>query len=544
MNLSWLWKVRDSRLYPLFLSVSSALLLGAGWPILPFPFLLFLGFIPLLYLEEEYAHKDKWGGLFGYAYLSFLIWNLLTTWWVINSTVSGAIMAFLANSFLMCIPFLMFSYTKRITNEWVGYVSLPAYWIAFEYLHMNWDLSWPWLTLGNGFASAPILVQWYEYTGVFGGSLWILAVNILLFLLIRNYMQERNYAYWPPILLFALPIIFSIITYFNYTDQGTDVEIALIQPNVDPFTEKFEGSPKFVSYEKQLNDMIELANMVITDNTSFVLFPETALARGYWENQLEEYPDISHLGQLVKLYPHLNIIVGIDSYVYYPDKKSAPATARFSEQIGYHDICNTALFISEKSKLETYHKSKLVPGVEQMPFPALFKILEPLAINLGGSTGTLGKQDYRSVFTNVSGISAAPVVCYESIYGEFVADFVRNGPGFIAIITNDGWWGNTPGHKQHLAYASLRAIETRKSIARSANTGISGFINQRGDIVRQTEWWKMDAISGVVKSNKIITFYVQWGDYIGKFCGILSVIIIGFTLYNTASKKWLLPKKN
>ncbi|MBY0424414.1 MAG: apolipoprotein N-acyltransferase, partial [Cytophagales bacterium] len=128
-------------------------------------------------------------------------------------------------------------------------------------------------------------------------------------------------------------------------------------------------------------------------------------------------------------------------------------------------------------------------------------------------------------------------VCYESIYGEFVGEYIKKGAGFIAIITNDGWWGNTPGHKQHLAYACLRAIETRKSVARSANTGISAFINQRGDIVRQTEWWKMDALSENLKANDRITFYVQWGDYIGKICILLTVLVIGYSIYYSIVKK-------
>src|SRR5574343_444659 len=73
-------------------------------------------------------------------------------------------------------------------------------------------------------------------------------------------------------------------------------------------------------------------------------------------------------------------------------------------------------------------------------------------------------------------LKLAPAVCYESVYGDFMAKYIRSGAEVICIITNDGWWGNTPGHRQHLAYAKLRAIETRKQIIRSANTGISCFV--------------------------------------------------------------------
>ncbi|MFN6947122.1 MAG: nitrilase-related carbon-nitrogen hydrolase, partial [Cytophagaceae bacterium] len=134
------------------------------------------------------------------------------------------------------------------------------------------------------------------------------------------------------------------------------------------------------------------------------------------------------------------------------------------------------------------------------------------------------------VFFNSAGIGAAPVICYESIYGEFVSDYVKNGATFIAIITNDAWWGNTPGHRQHLQYASLRAIETRKSVARSANTGISGFINQRGDILAASEYWVQDAMKGTIMSNDILTFYTKHGDFLAKGSPYLAILLIGYTV--------------
>ncbi|MEO8795646.1 MAG: apolipoprotein N-acyltransferase, partial [Daejeonella sp.] len=132
----------------------------------------------------------------------------------------------------------------------------------------------------------------------------------------------------------------------------------------------------------------------------------------------------------------------------------------------------------------------------------------------GGSTGGYGKQDEPSVFYSQSGIGAAPVICYESIWGAYVGDYVKKGAQFIAIVTNDAWWGNTSGKDQHLQYAKLRAIETRRWVARSANTGISAFINQRGDIVKQSKWWTATALKADINLNDEITFYVETGDYI------------------------------
>ena len=182
--------------------------------------------------------------------------------------------------------------------------------------------------------------------------------------------------------------------------------------------------------------------------------------------------------------------------------------------------------IENSAKLQFYHKSKLVAGAEQFPFASALSFLKPLFAGFGGTTGGYGSQEEPSVFYAQSGIGAAPVICYESIWGNYVAEYVRQGAQFIAIITNDGWWGDTAGKDQHLAYAKLRAIETRRWVARSANTGISGFINQRGDVVQQTDWWTPAALKQDINLNEEITFYVSTGDYLA-YGGLGGAMIFG-----------------
>jgi apolipoprotein N-acyltransferase len=146
--------------------------------------------------------------------------------------------------------------------------------------------------------------------------------------------------------------------------------------------------------------------------------------------------------------------------------------------------------------------------------------------------GSLGTDRIRKVYTTVGTVKASPAICYESIFGEFFAEYARNGADVMMIITNDGWWGNTPGHRQHFTFAALRAIETRRSIARSANTGITAFIDQRGDATQATEYWKPAAIKGTINANDRLTFYVRHGDYLARIasgCGgilfLLSIVM-------------------
>jgi len=150
----------------------------------------------------------------------------------------------------------------------------------------------------------------------------------------------------------------------------------------------------------------------------------------------------------------------------------------------YKDILDVFIFDVaykiNKTGIDTYFKSKLVIGVEHVPYRNVLKpILGELMIKLGGGQmGTHVTQKERSVFTSATQVKAAPIVCYESIYGEFCTGYARNKADFLAVISNDAWWGDTQGYKQLLAYTQLRAIENRRSIVRSANTGVSCIICQ------------------------------------------------------------------
>lgn len=526
----------------LLLCLLSALLLFLAWPVFGYSCFIFIAFVPLFFIEENVsASHQKSSGLkiLGYSYLSFLIWNLLTTWWIYNASGGGAAMAILANSLLMALVFTTFHSVKKRTNT--GYFSLICFWLAFEYLHLNWDLSWPWLTLGNVFSLNYRWVQWYEYTGALGGSLWVVCANILAFKLVKALVNksESKLRYKSGILflvVIALPILasYAIYAFRAPMHPGAGTKVILVQPNIDPYNEKFSG----MSDEAQLMKLLHLAESKMDTSTAYLIAPETALPSTIWENKMTEAPVILELQKFLKNHPNLKIVIGASTAKAYLNGEQPSATARkFMNDETYFDSYNTALQLDSTTSIQLYHKSKLVPGVEKIPFPALFKPFEKFAIDLGGTSGSLGVQDTRTVFySSNKSVGIAPVICYESIYGEFVGDYVRNGAQLIFIITNDGWWGDTPGYKQHMSYASLRAIETRREIARSANTGTSAIVNSRGDVSLQTEYWKEAVVAATVYPSTELTFYVQHGDYLGWLAALLSGLILLFTLYLKFSK--------
>lgn len=512
------------KLNPILSLLLGGFLLSMGWYI--HPIFTFIGFFPLFCVIDAKEISNK--KLFISSYLMFLFWNVVSTWWIVNSTWIGAFLAFVLNSLLMCLPVMLSRYVFKIESfkkllQSFKLVVFLIFWISFEYLHMQWDLTWPWLNLGNTFSKAHYLVQWYDITGALGGSFWVVLINILIFRLSVKFNFKRCIIL---VISFSFPVLISLINYYFNSDRGIETEVAVVQPNIDPHEEKFSGTSRFIPYETQLNRLLDLSKKAITVNTKFIFWPETSIPQSYDEDLMSTQPDIFKIRDFLGLYPNLSLIAGADSYKIYMKEFDKLNTSRYQEGVGWYDYFNTAVFMSPNKKMEFYHKSKLVPGVECMPFPVLTKYLNTLAGDLGFIPGSLGTQMARTNFINKDKLSVAPIICYESIFGEFVSKYVKNGANFLTIITNDGWWGNTPGHTQHLGFARLRAIETRKSIARAANTGISCFINQRGDIYEESKYGVEDVKISKIKLNNILTFYVENGDYIGIICVFVSLLLI------------------
>jgi apolipoprotein N-acyltransferase len=225
--------------------------------------------------------------------------------------------------------------------------------------------------------------------------------------------------------------------------------------------------------------------------------------------------------------PKISFVIGASTLKKYKDNEDLPRSVRYNEaQDFYYDSYNTTLVINKNPEIQVHHKSKLVPGVEAMPSWGILKFVEKFAIDLGGTTGTLGKDKNPNPFVVDDTLNIAPLVCYESIFGEYCGNFVKKGAQAFFLITNDGWWGDTPGYKQHLSFSSLRALEMRRDIARSANTGVSCFINQRGDIQQATAYWEPAAIRQNINLNDTVTFYARYGDYFGRISGFISVVFI------------------
>ena len=286
------------------LSILSGLLMTVSFPytgsLTP---LVFVSWIPLLILEDYITRKNyRSGKIFLHAYITFLVYNIGTTWWIWNASLNGAIGAFVLNALLMTFAFFAYHLTKKYVGKKEGYLSLFFFWIAFEYLHYHWELSWPWLRLGNTFSIVPSWVQWYSYTGTLGGTFWVLFLNILGFRIIQNvFIKKETWRIQTPLVwtfgfLILIPIGISLSSYYRYTEEKNPVEVVVVQPNIDPYNEKFTGP-----LEAQLAKIADLAASKITAKTKFVIAPETAISQGFYEEDISQVFALQYLNEKLEL---------------------------------------------------------------------------------------------------------------------------------------------------------------------------------------------------------------------------------------------------
>ena len=502
-------------------------------------FLALFGLVPLLCMERvaDMAGKKR---IWIYHYSAFALWNAITTFWVCNATVGGGIFAVLANSLQMSLVFGLFRLSKKKFSGSLPYIFLAVAWISWERFYFDAEISWPWLVLGNSFARSIWSVQWYEFTGALGGSLWIWACNLGLFGLMVS-VSDGRFFMWNGkakaasligyAALLIAPFIVSAHIGKEYKDSmnaGEQLPVLIVQPNIDPYN-KFEA----MTQAQQNGIFLSMAEKALkgrkNDSTAaplLVVAPET-FTSDIICGQYDRSRTWKGFTSFLKKYPGVNLLFGASSYEYFEAGERPSHTARQLKDGRWVESHNSALITDGTERTEIFHKSKLVVAVEHTPYPAIFCRIDDL---LGGVMGRCVGQDEISLLhvkgTDGQEIPIGCAVCYESVYGEYYTGYIRKGAKAMTIITNDAWWGDTPGYRQHLSYASLRAIETRRAIARCANTGISAIISPSGEITQPTPWWEPAVIEGSVPLRDDITFFVSHGDITGRVCSFVFILLL------------------
>jgi len=509
-----------------FLSLISALFFTLAWPSFGFAPFIFIAFVPLLWILENQNHKNS-TPIFYPIFWTFLLWNIGTTWWICKYNLIGGSLVITLNALCMSGVIAFFGYLKQkkiIGNNAV--LVFVSFWLSWEWIHQHWDLSWPWLNLGNVFATMPKFIQWYQFTGVFGGSLWVLLINFLLFKILSLLLKKeitRSFYLLTAItsLIVLFPISYSFIQYGEKNVGKNKVNILIIQQNTNPATEQN------LAHAAQIATKINhLVNEAIDSTIDLVVIPESALVKPICEDSIPYDFAVAMLINIQHRYPNSNILVGATLF------KTETKLPKI------HKKHNAALFINNSSEINVYSKSRLVPGVETYPFEWFSATIIKKLLGDHFDPKFENNNSPKNLLLQNKKILFAPIICYESIYGGQIAKQVKNGAQFLTMITNDGWWDKSDGYRQHLAYAQLRAIETQQPVVRAANTGISAIIEANGSIVAQTSWNTTSVIRGNITPKNKQTFYVKNGDYILRIANFVSLFwIISFVYKLILNKK-------
>ena len=543
--------MKKTRLTLWLLAMSSAILLSIPWLVPHTGIIALVGFVPLL-CAEEIATGAGIKRFWIWHYSTFVVWNALTTFWVCNATVGGGIFAVLANALQMSLVFGLFRLSRRHLGGSVPYIFLAVTWIAWERWYLtSAQISWPWLVLGNAFAQSTSSVQWYSITGTLGGSLWVWAANLSIYGMLACVASGRWHEWLHrtrvsaavgTVLVLAGPLLASSIMYGSYREQSEGkVDVLIGQPNFDPYQ-------KFTSMtQSQQNDvLLDLYSNAIqpADSNAEILFlaPET-FTGGVVLDHMQESISIRAFEHFLQGYPNSTMLFGASTYEIF-NTRSAPSLLATPYGDGWICSHNSAMTVNAAGSLELYHKSKLVVGTELTPYPKVFVPLDDWLCRTFKVPGPMmarciGQDEVSLLHMNNHGevVPLGCAVCYESVYGEYCTEYVRKGARAMTVITNDAWWGDTPGYRQHLSYSRLRAIELRRDIARCGNTGISCFIDQKGDILSCTDWWQPATLRGSVNLNSRKSFFAEHGDMVGRVCTLAFLLLLALVVVRLFMQK-------
>ena len=328
------------------------------------------------------------------------------------------------------------------------------------------------------------------------------------------------------VLVIAGPLVASKLIWNAVDPQaGETVDVVIGQPNFDPY-QKFTS----MSQAEQTGILLDEFGRSLEGRAAgpvLLLAPET-FTGDLVLSRPGESPTVQRIRSFLGRHPGAEMLFGASTYDI-SETHAAPTILARPYGDGWIVAHNSAVMARPEGPLEVYHKSKLVVGTELTPYPRIFVPLDNWLSEKMGVSGLMGRcvgQDGVSLLH--FGPARTPLgcaVCYESVYGEYCTEYVKAGAQAMTIITNDAWWGDTPGYRQHLSYACLRAVELRRDIARCGNTGISCFIDRRGEIVSQTGWWTRGTLAGEVHLSTEQTAFVRHGDIVGRVCTLVFLLL-------------------
>lgn len=502
------------------LPVASGLLLALSFPLFDIESLAWVALVPLLLA----IRGSSWKTAFGQGWLAGLVFFAMTLHWVITAMHQYGKMPF-AVSFLVML--LLAGYCALYVGSFCAVLALtpdrrglirtwtaPALWVALEWARTYLLSGFPWALLGYSQYHNLTVIQVADVTGVYGVSFMLVLANVVATRIADAVITRATDAGGrPPLPWIAAPLaatlIAGVVAYGQWRlspqrDSAGDhtVRIGLVQPNVDQ-AQKWDAA-----YRRDTIDRHKRLSLQISDEADLVIWPEAAT------------PFLFDVETTYK-----------EELLSFVRERSVPllfgSPAVESRTDGQLRLLNSAYLVSgDGVVLDRYDKVHLVPFGEYIPLQGILSFLDKLVVGIGDFVPGPGPR-----VLGAPGGRLGIVICFEVIFPDLVRQFVDQGADYMVTITNDAWFGQSGAPYQHFAMVVFRAVENRIAFARAANTGISGFIDAEGHILRTTDLFVEGALGGEVRTGGPRTFYTAYGDLFAHFCVILTLFVAAAARY-------------
>ncbi|MBL3657706.1 apolipoprotein N-acyltransferase [Fulvivirga sediminis] len=494
------------------LAILSGILLIIAWPPIGLTPLLFVAMVPLLYVLYDLSSIKK---AFLYIYMAFFLWSLGTMYWIANTRLDSSGFAVVLAAFILiplfqALPMLLLVGVRKVFKSYQLWLFLPMIWCSYEYLHSKWELAFTWLHLGFGLGSMPFLAQFYELTGYLGGSVLVILINVLVLFLIKEAEYRKRWS----IILAGTFVAILTLNFILYNSEGKGrgtAKVAVVQPNEDSY--------QIVNQESLHRKVEAIKSDLLTlkgKGVELVVYPEGYIRTTPNYPFIINNPESTELVQSIRSAAEeadLAVLIGFVGFRVFPEG-AAPSSAVAVGNGSYASGYNAAMLIAPETPAQIQVKNNLVPFMERVPFLDWTSYFETLRLNLNQAKASYTPDDRTKVF-RYKNLRIAPLICLDALFPDYIRSFKAGTPNLIAIIANDGWAGKTSGFGQNADYAATSAISFRKEVVRSASTGISLTLDERGSVKNSIPWNKSDIIIENVTLKNGDTLYEIFGSYIG-----------------------------
>jgi apolipoprotein N-acyltransferase len=512
-------------------SLLSGLILYLSWPNLSIYPGLFIGFIPLFYsfkLLTELTFKFRAVIWFLSFFLAHYIWIFLSSEWLRETAPKtfylGTFLESLSIS-IMAIPAL---FIARKTNLKLGLAFMVSVFMGFEFLGQSWDLGTPFFILGSGLSSAPYFIQSYEYIGVEGGSLFILLVNLFLFMILLQLLSGHKPGK-KQIAALGLAVFPFIISPFLHPEETNDKILAsALHYHENTYNEKTHQHPE-ITINKLFKDSKKSSNL---RNSEILVWPEVAISNLGWIHNLYDQPSSKAILAQLEKFPDLTLCTGGYGFALDPNGSSNPY-AKFEDKRNFFYLNhNIAVSTTLRGRIQCRGKVLLVPFQERVPYLKTFPFLQNAVEVVGNERMISALETGDEQHKTNQGSTYCPLLCYESIYPLFVAEKSADNE-FLVILSNEIWNKDIRGSLQYLQTNIAMAVQDRTAIVRSSNGGVSAIILPSGKVAIQKTDNNPGVISYKIPKKTEATFYENISGILYKLSVIGFFGIFLFSLIKT-----------